>query len=148
MDPAGERFGAGRLDCGEAVGQHRREDLDHLTVAVVGALQHVPNAFQAGRQQPSLEGGSVAQRAGFSGEHRHVMPGIVERRAAAEAAPMFADDRAVLARIASLPSSALELMRLRVQQYPEMLGKRRYRKGLSEHRQRGLKFFDGVRIAR
>ena len=46
-----------------------------------------------------------------------------------------------------LPSSALELMRLGVQQYPEMLGKRRYRKGLSEHRQRGLKFFDGVRIA-
>ena len=44
-------------------------------------------------------------------------------------------------------SSALELMRLGVEQYPEMLGKRRYRKGLSEHRQRGLKFFDSVRIA-
>ena len=65
MDPAGERFGAGRLDCGEAVGQHRREDLDHLTVAVVGALQHVPNAFQAGRQQPSLEGAPLRSAPGF-----------------------------------------------------------------------------------
>jgi hypothetical protein len=35
------------------------------------------------------------------------MPGIVERRAGAEAAAMFADDRAVLARIASLPSSEI-----------------------------------------
>src|SRR6202047_1608049 len=57
----------------------------------------MPHALQAGRQQPSLEGGSVAQCAGLSGEHRHVMPGIVNCRAAAKAAPMFADDRAVLA---------------------------------------------------
>jgi hypothetical protein len=32
--PAGEGFGAGRFHCGEAVHQHRREDLDHLAVAV------------------------------------------------------------------------------------------------------------------
>ena len=97
MDPVSEGFGAGRLHSGEAVGQHRGEDLDHLALAVVGALQHALHALQAGRQQPSLEGGSVAQRAGLSGEHRHVMPGIVARLAAAEAALMFADNRAVLA---------------------------------------------------
>jgi len=36
-------------------------------------------------------------RAGLPGEHRHVMPGIVDRLAAAEAATMLADNRAVLA---------------------------------------------------
>jgi hypothetical protein len=37
------------------------------------------------------------RKSGLPGEHRHVMPGIGDRLAAAEAAPMFADDRAILA---------------------------------------------------
>src|SRR5262249_41100142 len=56
-----------------------------------------PHAPQAGRQKPVLEGGAVTQCSRFSGEHWHVMPGIVDRRAAAKAATMLADDCAILA---------------------------------------------------
>src|SRR5207248_8169758 len=75
----------------------RRENLDHLAVAVVRALQLTPHARQTGRQRPILEGGSVPERAGLPGEYRHVMPGVVDRLAATEAARVIADDRALLA---------------------------------------------------
>src|SRR5437879_10118514 len=97
MDAVGEGFGAGRLDSRRAVGQHRRQHLDHLAVAIIRALQLTPYALQAGRQEPVLEGSAVTQCAGLPGEHRHVMPRIVDRLAAAEAAAMLADDCAILA---------------------------------------------------
>ena len=50
MDAAGDGFGAGRLDGGKAVGQHRGKDLDHLAIAVVRAFQPVPHALQIDRQ--------------------------------------------------------------------------------------------------
>src|SRR5277367_7036780 len=96
MDAAGERLGAGRLDRGEAVGQRRRQDFHHLAVAVVRAFQPAPHALQTGRQWPILERRTVPERAGLPGEYRHVMPGIVDRLAAAEAARMLADHGAVL----------------------------------------------------
>src|SRR5262249_48022214 len=65
-------------------------------IAVVRALQLASDPLQAGWQQPVLEGGAIAQRTGFAGKHRHVMPGIVDRLAAPEAAAMLADDRTVL----------------------------------------------------
>ena len=97
MDAVGEGFGAGCLDSRQAVGQHRRQHLDHLAVAIIRALQLTPHAPQAGRQKPVLEGGTVTPCAGLSGEHRHVMPWVIGRLAAAEAAAMLADDRAILA---------------------------------------------------
>jgi hypothetical protein len=97
MDAVGQGFGAGRLDSRQAVGQHRRQHLDHLAVAIIRALQLTPQALQAGRQEPVLEGGAIPQRAGLPGEHRDVMPGIVDRLAAAETAVMLADDCAILA---------------------------------------------------
>ena len=97
MDAVGEGFGAGCLDRRQAVGQHRRQHFDHLAVTIIGALQLTPQALQAGRQEPVLEGGAVTQCTGLPGEHRHVMPGIVDRLAAAEAAVMLADDCAILA---------------------------------------------------
>ncbi len=36
MDAVGERLGAGGFDGGQAVGQHRVEDIDHLPIAVGG----------------------------------------------------------------------------------------------------------------
>jgi hypothetical protein len=97
MDAVGQGFGAGRLDSRQAVGQHRRQHLDHLAVAIIRALQLTPQALQAGRQEPVLEGGAVPQCARLPGEHRDVMPGIVDRLAAAETAVMLADDCAILA---------------------------------------------------
>src|SRR5205814_9312450 len=97
VDPIAERLAASRLHRGKPVGQHRRENLDHLTVAVIRALQLMPHPRQTDRQRPILERGSVPERAGLPGEHRHVMPGIVDRLAATEAARVIADDRAFLA---------------------------------------------------
>ena len=97
MDTAGEGFGAGCFDSRQTVGQHRRQHLDHLAVAIIGALQLTPHALQAGRQQPVLERRAIPQRARLSGKHRHVMPRIVDCRAPPEATAMLADNRAVLA---------------------------------------------------
>ena len=68
MDAIGESFGAGRLDSRQAVGQHRRQHLDHLAVTIVRTLQFTPDALQAGRQEPVLERGTVTQGAGLPGE--------------------------------------------------------------------------------
>jgi hypothetical protein len=44
MDAAGKRLRAGRLNRAEAVGQHCRQNLHPLAVAIVGALQLAPYA--------------------------------------------------------------------------------------------------------
>ena len=95
MDAVGERRGTGRLDRCQTVAQHRRQDLHHLAVAVVKAPQLAPYPLQAGRQRPILERCAVPQRAWLAGEHRHIMPGIIDSLATAKAAMMLADDRAV-----------------------------------------------------
>jgi len=68
-----------------------------LAGAVVRTLQLAPHALQAGWQWPVLERGSIPESAGFAGEHRHVMPGIVDRLATAKATRMLADNRTILA---------------------------------------------------
>jgi hypothetical protein len=97
VDAVGDRLGAGGLDRGQSVREDRGEDVDHLPIAVVGAGEPAPHAFHRSRQHPILEGGAVAQGAGLAGEHRHVMPGVVDRIAATERAGVFGYDPAVLA---------------------------------------------------
>ena len=50
MDATGEGFAAGGFDSSQAVAQYRRQDLDHLTVAVIRALQPAPHTLQIGGQ--------------------------------------------------------------------------------------------------
>ena len=88
VDAVGERFGAGRLDRRQPVGEHGNQDVDHLPIAVIGPGQLAPHALHGSRQHPGLEGSAVAQSAWLAGEHRDVMPGIVDRRAAAKRARM------------------------------------------------------------
>ena len=71
--------------------------LDHLPVAVVGTGELAPHAVQRRRQHPVLERRAVAQSAGLARQNRHVMPGIVDRLATAEAARMLGHDPPVLA---------------------------------------------------
>ena len=66
MDAAGEGLRTGRLHGSQTVAQHCGQNLDHLSVAVVGALQLAPHERQAGRQRPILER-SVARRSGWEG---------------------------------------------------------------------------------
>jgi hypothetical protein len=97
MDAAGERLGARRLDRGEAIAEYRRQDFDHLPVAVIRALQPAAHPLQMSRQHPVFEGRAVSERARLSGQHRDVMPGVVDRLITSETARMLGDDRAVLA---------------------------------------------------
>jgi hypothetical protein len=84
VDALGDRFGAGGLDRWQPIGEHRGEDVDHLPIAVVGTGELALYALHRGREDPVLEGGAVAQGAGLAGEHRHVMPGVINRVATAE----------------------------------------------------------------
>jgi hypothetical protein len=97
MDAVGKRLGAGGLDRRQPVGQHRGEDIDHLPIAIVGAGELAPHALHGGRQHPVLERRAIAQRAWLAGQHRHVVPRVVDRLAAVKGAAMLADDPAVLA---------------------------------------------------
>lgn len=92
-----ERFLAGRLDRAQSVGQNAGEDRHHLPVAVIGRLELAAHLFHCRRQDPAKERRAVAQSARLAGQHRHVVPGIVDDLVAAEAAGMLADDHAVLA---------------------------------------------------
>ena len=93
----GDCLGTCRLDGRQPIGEHRSEDIDHLPIAVVSADELASHTLHRSRQHPVLEGSAVAQGAGLAGEHRHVMPRVVDRLAAAERARMLGDDPPVLA---------------------------------------------------
>ena len=97
MDALGQRLRAGRLDRRQPIGQHGGQNLDHLPVAIVGAGELATDAIQRRRQHPVLERRAIAQRAGLSRQHRHIMPGIVSDPAAPEPARMLGDDPTILA---------------------------------------------------
>src|SRR5271155_6182094 len=97
MNGGGDRFRTSRLDRWQPIGEHRGEDVDHLTIAIIGAGELAPHALHRGRQHPVFEGRAVAQGAGLAGEHWYVMPRIVDRLATAERSGMFSNDPPVLA---------------------------------------------------
>ena len=97
MNVLGKRLGAGGLHRRQAIAQDGGQNLDHLTIAVVGTGELAPDAVQGRRQHPVLEWRAVAQRAGLARQDRHVMPGIVSGLAAAEGALVLGDDPPVLA---------------------------------------------------
>ncbi len=84
MDAVTERFGTGGFHSRESIDEYRVEDVDHLPIAVLGAGQLAPHTLYRGRQNPVLEGRAIARGAGFARQHRHIMPGIVNRLAAAK----------------------------------------------------------------
>ena len=49
MDAMTERFGTGSLNCRQSVGQHRVEDADHLSIAVISARKLPPHTLDRGR---------------------------------------------------------------------------------------------------
>jgi hypothetical protein len=64
MDAVGDRLGTGGLDGRQPVGEHRREDVDHLPIAVVDTGELASHALHGGRQHPVLERRAIAQGAG------------------------------------------------------------------------------------
>ena len=97
MDALGQRLKAGGFHRWQPVAQHRGEDLDHLTVAVVGTGKLAPDPLQRRRQHPVLERRAVAQGSRLAGQDRHVMPRIVYGCATPVATLMLRHDAPVLA---------------------------------------------------
>src|SRR5215207_3553396 len=96
VDALDDRLSAGGFDRQQSVGEHRGEDVDHLPIAVIDASELAPYALHCGWQHPVLERSAVAQGAWLAGEHRDVVPRVVERIPAAKRAGMFGDDPSVL----------------------------------------------------
>jgi hypothetical protein len=97
MDALGQGLSTGGFDGGQAIAEHGSKNLDHLPVAIVAASELTPEPLQIGREHPVLEWSPVPQSARLAGEDRHVMPGIVDCRAAAKGTGMVGDDTPILA---------------------------------------------------
>ena len=67
-----------------------------MPVAVGGARELAPDFLRGGGKNPVLERRAVPQGAGLARQNRHIMPGVVSRLFAAEAAAVFANDNPVL----------------------------------------------------
>ena len=65
VDAVGDRFGAGRLDRRQPVGEHRGEDIDHLPVAVVDAGELARTRSIAAGSTQSLNGAPLRSAPGL-----------------------------------------------------------------------------------
>ncbi len=88
-----EGLATGRLDSHQTIIANAAQDLNHLAVAVIAALQLAPDRGHGRGQHPVLERGAITQRPGFAGQNRHIVPGIIDGLVPTEGPCMFADDR-------------------------------------------------------
>ena len=96
MDALIHGLAAGGFDGLEPVIGHAAQDLDHLPVAVIAALQLAPDRGHGGRKHPVLERSSIAQCSRFACQNRHIMPRIIDGLASPEGAGMLANHHAIL----------------------------------------------------
>ena len=81
------RLGTGRLDRNQAIAQHRGQQIDHLPVAVLHALELAAHAPKRAGQFPPFERRPIAKGAGFSRKNRDVS----RQRRAFSATPRIVD---------------------------------------------------------
>ena len=96
MDALIYSFPAGGFDSLQPVIGHAAQDLDHLPVAVIAALQLASDRSHGGREHPVLERRTIAQCARFACKNRHIMPRVIDRLAPPEGANVFAYHHAIL----------------------------------------------------
>lgn len=96
MDALIHGFAAGSFNGLQPVIGHAAQDLHHLPVAIIAALQLASDRSHGGRKHPVLERSPIAQRAGFACQNRHIMPRVIDRLAPPEGAGMFSDHHAIL----------------------------------------------------
>lgn len=89
-------FAAGGLDSLQPVVPHAGQDLDHLSVAIVGALELAPDRGHGLWQHPIPERRPIAQRARFARQNRHIVPRIVNRLTSTKVTRMFCDHHPIL----------------------------------------------------
>ena len=78
MDALAQGFGASGFNRWQPIVQRSGKDRHHLPVTVICAAQFAAHTFQRRWQNPVLERRAVPERSRLPGQHRHVMPGIVD----------------------------------------------------------------------
>ena len=96
MDALIHGFPACGFDGLQPVIGHAAQNLNHLTVTIITALQLAPDRGHGRRKHPVLERSPVAQRPRFARQNRHIVPRVIDRLATPEGAGMFADHHAIL----------------------------------------------------
>jgi hypothetical protein len=96
MDARIDGLATGGLYGHQSIITNAAEDLDHLPIAIIAALQFASDRGHGRRQNPVLERGTVAQGAGFACQNRHIMPWVVDGLVPAKGAGMFTDHHAIL----------------------------------------------------
>jgi hypothetical protein len=101
MDALIESFATGSFDGLKPIVRHLGQDLDHLPVAIIAALQLAPfslrrSAGHGGRQDPVLEGCAVPQGAWFARQNRDIVPRVTSRLASSKGASVIPDGHPVL----------------------------------------------------
>ena len=96
MDALIHGFATGGLDGLQPVIRHAAQDLHHLPIAVITALQLAPDRGHGGWENPVPEGRTVAQRTRFARQNRHIVPRVIDSLASPEGAGMLADHDAIL----------------------------------------------------
>lgn len=86
-----EGFGAGGLNGSPAIIGHTAQDLDHLTIPAIAALQLAADRGHRGWKYPFLERG-----AGFASQNRDIVPRIIDRLTPTKGTGKVCDDHAIL----------------------------------------------------
>jgi len=97
MDSLLQGFAAGGLDGSQSIIQNTTQDLHHLAVTIIAALQLASDGGHRWRQNPILERRPIAQCTGFTRQNRHIVPRIINRLGPTEASRVFTDDHTILA---------------------------------------------------
>jgi len=96
MDALIKGFAAGGFNGHQAIIANAAQDLDHLPVAIIAALELAPDRGHRRRQDPILERGTITQCSGFACQNRHIVPGVVDSLIPPEGPCMLANDHPVL----------------------------------------------------
>ena len=85
-------FAAGGLHRDQPIVPDAGQDLNHLPIAIITALQPAPDRGHRRWKNPVLKRGTIAQSARFTRQNRHIVPGIIDSRAPTKGADMLSDD--------------------------------------------------------
>ncbi len=96
MDALVKSFSTGGFDGDQAITGHAAEDLNHLAVTVIAALQLAADPGQGGWQHPIPERGTIAQSAGFASQNTDIVPRVIDRLTSPVDAGMVSDDYTIL----------------------------------------------------
>lgn len=89
-------FAAGGLHRDQPIVPDAGQDLNHLPIAIITALQPAPDRGHRRWKNPVLKRGTIAQSARFTRQNRHIVPGIIDSLAPTKGADMLSDDHSIL----------------------------------------------------